>query len=296
MGLLGALVLGACSSNSSNPVDAAPMDVAPDLGPPLVTISGTAAPHLLAAALEAPTPTDFSQLVVAVVDPTIVLANPAAPPLKGGPLDTSAGNCGAAGCAWSFDNVDISTISLGLVGILDDTRTPAASRLWLKTGTGAGAIDLINMVKMSRQPLTDRRLFAVSKVMEGKLAAFSALAIPDTTIAPGVLETRGFMIGTVVGKLSAGPSPVPVAGAVITTSDTRITILYPSADFMSNGTSTANHGTFLVVPKPATPQTSVVAGWSVTPPAGDGRTWPSLMAGTTPGTCFVILFAANETP
>ena len=60
---------------------------------------------------------------VAVVDPSVVLANPAAPPLEGRPLDTSSTNCPATGCAWSFDNVNISKITLGLVGILDDGRT-----------------------------------------------------------------------------------------------------------------------------------------------------------------------------
>ena len=296
VGLVGALALSACSSNSSTPpVDSGAMDVPPDLGPPLVTISGTAAPHPLTAALEAPTPTDFSQLAVAVVDPSIVLANPAAPPLKGGPLDTSAGNCGAAGCAWSFDSVNIVTISLGLVGIIDDTRT--AGRLWLKTGTGAGAADFINAAKISRAPITDRRLFAVSKATEAKLALFAAAVITpaDAALVPGALETRGFMIGTVVSKLSEGAHPV--GGAVITTTDTRTNIIYPNDGFTAPASSTsAVHGTFLVVPKPVATPTSIVATWNVTSPAGDARVWPSLTAGSTPGTCFVILFAANETP
>ena len=105
------------------------------------------------------------------------------------------------------------------------------------------------------------------------------------------------MIGTVIGKLSAGI--VPVAGATITTSATtiaRVSILYPNDDFTGVGTSTASHGTFLVVPKPVSPLTSIVGTWSVTPPADDTRVWTSLTAGTTPGTAFVILFAANETP
>ena len=40
--------------------------------------------------------------------------------------------------------------------------------------------------------------------------------------------------------------------------------------------------------------TSVVATWMVTPPASDTRTWTDLTAGTSPGTAFVLLFAAND--
>jgi hypothetical protein len=302
IGVVGALAVGACSSSSSPSSDAGSdmaTDIPADAGPALVTVSGTASPHPLTAVLEAPplTPTDFSMMAVAVVDPSIVLANPAAPPLQGGPLNTMSANCPGGACAWSFDNVDITNISLGLVGIVDDLRT--TNRLWVKTGTGAGASDFIDTIKVSRQPITNRTLFAVSKVSEGKLAAFAAAVIPDTTIVAGALETRGFMIGTVVSKLSQGATPVGGAIILATSAATmaRVSIIYPNDGFTGVGTSTsAVHGTFLVVPKPVSPPTSIVGSWSVTSPAGDTRVWPSLTAGSTPGTAFVILFAANETP
>jgi hypothetical protein len=289
---LAALGLNACSSSSSTATDAA-TDTAttPDAGSGVdaakVTVSGIAAPH----PFTTNPASDFSQLKVSIVDPVTVIANPNAPGLADRTLDTSAGNC-AAGCAWSFDNVDISNISLGLVGIIDDMRT--TGRLWVKTGTGAGASDFIAMIKASRAPITGVRLFAVSEATEAAMAAFAAKAIPtDTTIVTGELEKRGFMLGTIVSKLSEGA--MPVAGATITTSDTRTTILYPSADFMTNGTSTASHGTFLVVPKLASASpNSIVATWTVGKPAGDTHTWTPLTAGTSPGTAFVLLFAATE--
>jgi hypothetical protein len=301
MGLSGALIVGACSSSSGNKGDSgvggsmasdAGGDTA-DAGPALVTVSGTAAPHPLAKALDPNATTNFTMINVAVVDPAIVIATPAAPPLQGGALDTSAGNCPSGTCAWSFDNVNISTISLGLVGILDDAR-PTASRLWVKTGTGAGSAATINMFKISRAPITNVPLFAVSTATEGALAMFAAGALQDATIVPGTLTTRGFMIGSVVSKLSQGATPV--AGAMVTTTDTRVNIIYPNADFSGVGTSTSATGTILVVPKPVTQPTSIVATWTVTAPSGDMRVWPSLTAGSTPGTAFVILFAANETP
>lgn len=296
MGLSGALAVGACSSSGNKSDSGAGGSTADaghdaaDAGPALVTVSGTAAPHPLTAGLD-PT-ADFSMINVAIVDPSVVLANPAAPPLQGGPLDTTS--CPTTGCTWSFDNVNISGISLGLVGILSDART--ASPVWVETGTGAGSGDFIMMEKQTRAPITDRPLFAVSTGTEAKLAAFAATVLSDTSIVAGSLTQRGFMIGSIVSKLSEGAKPV--AGAMVTPGDaTRVNVIYPSADFMSVGTSTSATGTVLVVPKAGgTNSTPVVTSWSVTAPTGDTRVWPTLTAGSTPGTAFVILFAANETP
>ena len=139
---------------------------------PGVMVSGTAAPHPLTAGLDPAA--NFTMINVAVVDPAIVIANPAAPPLAGGALDTSTAQLLATnGCAWSFNNVDIASISLGLVGILDDART--TGRLWVKTGTGAGAGDY-HMCKIDGGRSPTRPLFAVSAVTEAALAAFAAAA------------------------------------------------------------------------------------------------------------------------
>jgi hypothetical protein len=300
-GLTFALALNACSSsNGGGPVDGAAdagtdtvTDAAPaDTGAIKVTVAGTAAPHPLTARVGMNPASDFSELTVAVVDPSVVILSPTAPPLAQAALDTSPANCNAiTGCAWSLDNADISKITLGLVGIIDDTRTPAASRLWVKTGTGAGTGAFILSVQMNPAPITGRPLFAVSKATEAKLAMFAAAFIPEPAIAPGTLEARGFMLGTVVGKLSAGA--LPVAGATVTVppTETRLSILYPNDDFTGVGTSTASHGTILVVRKAATPLTSVVATWTI---AGPGGTWTNLTAGTSPGTAFVLLMAQDE--
>jgi hypothetical protein len=286
--LVGALAFNACSS-SSTPKDAAPTDVASDVPAGVkVTVSGVAAPHPLT-----PPGADFTMLTVSVVDPVIVLANPNATPLAGGPLDTS--NCSpTTGCPWSFDNVDITTISIGLVGILDDARTPASSRLWLKTGTGAGSAASINAVIANPMPITGRQLFAVSKATEASIAAGASAALSDPAIVAGSLETRGFMIGTVLGSLNGTAAPAPVAGAVVSNLDTlmRLAILYPNATFDGFGTATAAHGTFFVLPKAAT-TSSVVTDWNVTPPVGSALTWPTYKAGTSPGTAFVLLMPAN---
>jgi hypothetical protein len=308
-----ALTLNACGSDKagtssdagSHPDGSA--DAATDAsGAVKVTVSGFAAPHPLTAAF-AGTPdggaadggassSDFSMVNVAVVDPTTVINDPTAPPLAGGPLDTAAAGCNATnGCPWSFDNVDISGITLGLVGILDDAR--ATNKVWVKTGTGIGSAAFITSVKASPAPITMRQLFVVSKATESGLAMLAAAALSDTTLTGAVLEARGFMLGSVVGKVSLGaPS---VMGATVTASGTtasKVDILYPNDTFTGFGSSTASHGTFLVVPKAVTPQTSIVGTWTVAGPTSSTMTWTAATAGTNPGTAFVLLFAANETP
>lgn len=292
MGLSGALAISACSSSGGN----ANVDSGTDAPSGKVTVSGTAAPHALTVALD-PTAatTEFNMVNVAVVDPAAVLANPNATPLAGGALDTSTTNCSATtGCAWSFNNVDVSKISLGLVGILSDART--ANPVWVETGTGAGAGPDIMMHAQSGTPITGRPLFAISTGTEAKLAMFAATVLSDTTIVAGSLTQRGFMVATVLPKASQGVTPV--AGAMLVPADaTRVNVIYPNADFTGVGTSTSANGTVLVVPKAGGANAnSVVTTWSITAPSGDTRVWPTLTAGTTPGTAFIILFQANETP
>src|SRR5262245_10326845 len=79
---------------------AAGMGAAGANGPVLVTVSGRAAPHPLNAQLGAAE--DFSMLQVAIVDPLATISNPTAPPLGQMPLDTTASNCDATGCAFSL--------------------------------------------------------------------------------------------------------------------------------------------------------------------------------------------------
>jgi hypothetical protein len=261
-------------------------------GRTLVTISGTAAPHPLNAALGASE--DFSQLKVSIVDPAVVLTNPNAPPAASMTLDMSDGNCDAtAGCKWSLSGVDITNITLGLVGTLEDKRADSA-RVWLKTGTGMGTGNFLKAVRMAPAPITDRRAFAVSRKLEAKLVAFVDKVL-GLTLAAGDLETRGFLIGHVVGKLSEGhPDPEGVAGATVVpggTSATTFDLIYPNADFSGKGTATAAGGIFLMIPKA---EASIVTTWDVVPPAGDTRTWPQHLAGSNPGNAFVIILPANE--
>jgi hypothetical protein len=256
----------------------------------LVTISGTAAPHPLNHMLGADD--DFSMLRVAIVDPSAVILDPNATPLGAMPLDTTTpGNCDPdLDCMWTLAGVDLSNPNLlGLVGTLEDLRTGDA-RLWVKTGTGMGTMADLAAVRASPMPITGRRAFAVSRKLEVKLGAFAGATLGQS-FAPGALEARGFLIGHVVGKLSEGPMPAPLAGATVHASSPRVDIVYPSADFASAGTATSASGIFLMVPQTAE---AVVATWDVVPPAGETRTWPTYIAGSNPNNAFVIILPANE--
>jgi hypothetical protein len=268
-------------------------DASADLGPIEVTVSGTAAAHPITATLGMNPPGDFTQLVVAIADPVAMIVDSAAPPLAGGPLDTTASNCAPTGtCPWAFANVDLRDLSLGLIGLIGDGRAPT-NRIWLKTGNAVASASLVAAARMNRQPITDRRLFAVSRSTEAGLAQLMAATLSDTTIVAGSLESRGFILGTIAGKTSQGSAPVAGATVSPAPSETRFNIVYPNATFTGGGTATAAHGMFLAVPKLASSPV-IVTSWTVTVPAGDARVWPSSTAGSTPGSAFVMLMSAND--
>jgi len=258
-------------------------------GRTLVTISGTAAPHPLNAMLNQGSVAPFTNLTVAIVDPAVALTNPGAPPTASMALDTTTAPC----CQFSFAGVDITNITLGIVGTLEDQRTGDA-RLWVKTGTGIGTGDFLKQVRLAPAPITDRRVFAVSRALEGKLVAFVDKVL-GLNLAPGDLEGQGFLIGHVVGKLSEGhPDPGGIIGATVTpggVAAASFDLIYPDASFTAKGTSTAASGIFLMIPRARLP---IVTTWDIVPPAGETRTWPQYLAGASPGSAFVAIMPANE--
>jgi hypothetical protein len=282
---------GACGK--LKPAEGADASADTSTGRTIVTISGTAAPHPLNALVMPAIPAaDFSMLKVAIVDPSATLADSSAAPLGSMSLDTTtAGNCDATltlGCGWTLPGIDITNQSLGLVGTLEDLRT-GTDREWVKTGTGLGSAADVQAVIAAPAPITERRAFVVSLKLEALLGAFVGKAL-NQTFNPGDLETRGFLIGHVVGKPSEGTFPPAIVGATVSATG-KFDIIYPTADFSATGTATAASGIFIMVPKTATP---VVTAWTVNPPAGETRTWNQYLAGANPGNAFIIIMAANE--
>src|SRR5882724_10291606 len=93
LALAGSLSLGACSSSNGTSGAGGSVGTGGSTGDAStainVVVSGTAAPHPLTTPVGMNPLTDFSQMLVAVVDPMVVIATPSAPPLAGGPLDTT---------------------------------------------------------------------------------------------------------------------------------------------------------------------------------------------------------------
>ena len=270
-----------------------------------ITVSGAAVVHPLSA-LTAPTgPLTLvgSTVAVAAIDPARATASGPPAPLSAMTLDTSATNCMAGGttgaCAFSLPMVDISGLSLGLVGEVVDMSTGdgGAGKQWVTTGTGIASLATVTQHKNDMTPLTGTQLFAVSEALEGKLVDFVNGVNGNTALMHGDLEKRGFMIGTVVGRLSQGATPVAGATVSIGTAASQMDIIYPNDTFTGPGTSTNSSGLFLGIPKGAT---MVVASFTVTGPAGGGDggaglTWAGGLAGSNPNSAFIIIFAADET-
>jgi hypothetical protein len=302
-----ALLAGACSSSSSGTHNdgAAGSDGSGDTaGGAKITVSGVASVHPLAA-LAPPTTLVGASLVVAAIDPARASASGPPTPLAAMALDTSSGNCanGAAmACGFSLSNVDISTLSLGLVGLIseppgsDGGTDGGAGHQWVSTGTGIASEASVTQHIASKAPLTGTQLFAVSVPLENKLVDFVNAVNGNTAIAHGGLEARGFMIGQVLGRISEGAAPVAGATVSIGTTASQMDIIYPNDTFSGAGTSTNSSGVFLGIPHGPT---MVVASFTVTGPAGgvDGGTltWAGGLAGSNPNSAFIIIFAADET-
>jgi hypothetical protein len=298
--LVAVLLAGAGCGSTKSPADAAAggtggTDAATDAtdGSKVanVMVSGIALPHALSQMLD-PT-ASFTNLQVSVVDPSAELAG--LPALASAALVTTdcTGDGGAfVGCPWSFASVNIGNITLGLVVVLQDLRTTAP--VWVRTGTGNGTAAFIMAAAASKTAITGRQAFAVSRTTQAALATLASAAL-TTTITGDDLQARGYMIGHVTGKLSAGAPPV--AGAMVTAGGTvasAVDIIYPNQTFTGVGPSTAAHGIFLVVPKAAAMPTAHVTTWTVVPPTAATDTWPVYIAGTQPGAAFVIILLANE--
>lgn len=284
-----ALALAACGTPTDTAADAGTTPF--DAGTPATTpiaVSGVAASHGLnqVGAVHSGHAVDFTKMVIGIVNPATVIANPDAPPLAGGALNTEAANCPGGYCAWTFPTVDIRSVTLGLVAVVDDTR-PAADRLWVKTATGIASGTTLAALRASKAPIVGATAFAITKDTTAGIAAFATVIGKVITAAD--LEARGFLIGTVVGKKSEGYPAI--AGATVSIGAETVDIIYPNATFTAPGTSTSATGTFIAIPKAAG---TVIAQWTVTKPAGDARVWTAATAGTNPGGAFVLLFPAEE--
>ena len=219
VGLSGALALSACSSSSGNKNgdsgaggSMAGQDAAADAGPALVTVSGTAAPHPLTAALDPSGHRLQHDQRRGRRSGDRDLRTRARRRSRAGRSTRQRGNCPAAtGCAWSFDNVNISA-HLARVGRHPRRRAHDRPPVGQDRHRRGRRPTSSTCIKMTRAPITNGRCSRSAWRPRRKLAMFAAAVARRTRPScPGTLTARGFMIGTIVGKLSSGA--MPVAGA-----------------------------------------------------------------------------------
>jgi hypothetical protein len=208
-------------------------------------------------------------------------------------------------CAWSATDVDITSVSLGLIMLIQDGRTTA---LFETTNMGMASSTSIAAWKASGEGAADLTALVVSKESAMALAPLTGLG-DATTAYPALLE-RGYMFGmTVTSDLK------PVGGVTVNVGDfsgVTHTVTYPAPDMETGGiantpgTATGiKLGFFIYHPSLGT---TVNTNWQACQGTGavgedfacvdsdTDYTWNAVAAaGTQPGTVFVLTYLANET-
>ena len=189
--------------------------------------------------------------------------------------------CTADGCTWSFPEVDISGLSLGLVALITDSNeTPAFEA----TNVGIFGAGTATALKDTPEDQTDVPLFAVTLESAMHLAAL-------TSGDYAAMKAAGYLYGSMVSAAFA-----PVAGVTVTVAEAdaaKITdLVYPTAasGFSASGDATDATGFFMAV---GTAPAALV-GMSA---AGTGsETWNNgdpITVGTQAGTAFVLFWIAD---
>jgi hypothetical protein len=279
---------GSSSSNNDNPSNNNTNNTNPagetqsDNDAVKIAMSGVAYPHLLSTAYAEQNTTDFSKIGVGIVDPQRLLQQIEEPlaskALVGDEQCPKAGPFEHA-CGFSFDAVNITEVTLGLIAVLDDL--PGNPDRWIQTGTGIASGTTVAQHQESGAALTDIKAFAVSRKAEGVLASFLGKQAGD-------LEKMGFMVGQLLSNTRA-----PVGGAVVVPdNNTLFDIYYLNDNLMGvnqTGTSAA-HGFFVVVPKDPSSNVPKITRWGASAP---GHTWKGPLAGTNKGAAFVLMLVAE---
>lgn len=253
----------------------------------LVTISGNLVSHPLNGSS-----VDFTELQILVANPATLILSPDSPPLAKGAL--SAAECSATLCSWSLLNVDITDATSGLLaGVVDSRATPA----WFPTYTGIASARTVVASQVAAAPITDTVASALTVEAVQTIASVTGVPLAD-------LQTRGFLMGTIVGKLSEATTasnniPPPIAGATVTTDagPSEVSIFYLNADYTGLGDSTSSNGTFIAVPtKTSVGTATLVTNFAVTGPSSDAsHAWTGKsLAGMAAQKALIVAFPADS--
>ena len=284
-----------------------------------ITVSGTLAPHPISAAINTAVnaegvPTKAFSLTwgeagdirIEIVSPEAVLESPTGyVPLAEGDLDITTCSAVTLECTWSFDNVDISLLKLGLVALIWDKRdTPDFDT----TNVGLFGSGTVTSLQAANGAVNATGLsgYAVSVEARTGMAALTAdSGDTTTTYDAATMLANGYIFGLMLDNTvdSAGaPDPGPVFGATTTNEGLAgdIDTFYPSSTLGALDTKTGIAGFFFGV---ADSNNAHVNAWTACLPSNTSATgecddepdysWSGLTAGTNPGTAFVLNWVAD---
>ncbi|MDP6927018.1 MAG: hypothetical protein QGG84_08015 [Rhodospirillales bacterium] len=316
-----AMMLGGCdSTDDSGSGSSSSGGGTPVPDPILITVSGTLAPHPISAAINTavnaegvPTQNftlswgEAGDIFIQIVSPEAVLENPTGfTALAEGDLDITTCNALTLECTWSFDEVDISALDLGLVALVWDKRaTPDFDTTnvgLFGSGTAASlqaANGAVNATGLSG--------YAVSVEARTNMATLSAASGDTaTTYDAATMLANGYLFGLMLDNTvdsDGAPDPSPLYGVMTTNQGIvgNINTFYPTTAMTGLGDVTGGAGFFFGVASSAAPH---VNSWTACYPDATTEnatdcaesanyTWAGLTAGTNPGTAFVLNWVAD---
>lgn len=193
---------------------------------------------------------------------TITYSDAACTPVTG---DITPDATNAATATFSYQNVNLDTVSLGLIAVVDNS---SAGSTFVNT-----AIGVAPGPPYTQAELTGLKVFAVTKSTEATLA-------PLDGKSAGQLTSAGFILGQFIDKNTSNP----ISGATLldASSNTAVSgVIYPKADFSGvTGTgSTSSIGVFVLVGTSLANYTGQATGYT---------SFSSQQASTVPNSCFVM--------
>ena len=258
-----------------NITDTLPEDINVDEVIQTIKISGVLDMHTVSKALAAASGVQLS--LGNPGDMLIQLVNP----MKNWQVlaEGSVDACSAEGCQWSFDNVDISGLSLGLIALITDQRDEPQFEL-----TAMGLMGQNTIKMLQDNPVDYQSPVPAWIVSSHSLALVSKLTQTDAELN----RQNGYVFGM---ALSHGDKPAPIAGVQVDVLNPNIgDVYYPKADFSGLQEATSVTGFFFAA---AQKEQMIVSPWNASL-SDESFQWSQIFAGTQPGMAFVLLWKADQ--
>jgi len=205
------------------------------------------------------------------------------------PIDPSSCTDTAKGpvCTFSANGLDVTNVTLGLMGLLVDTRSTPT---FVTTNTGLVGAGTLSTVKASGTGLTGLKAFGVTR---SSMNAFAALT--NGAYSAEQMIAKGTLLGVMVNSAGqpVADTTVQLGTCATATPPSATAPYYPNATFSGVGSATTAGGLFFSVanPEAATPAAVVCANLTA---SGGGASWPTVpQMGVGPGSVAVLMYMAQ---